>query len=59
MLYQRVVVAVCAGFLLAVTQLGCGPDNSATIPGVDNSVVHTDAEMEEMAKQNASDMRSQ
>ncbi|WP_158222591.1 hypothetical protein [Rhodopirellula sp. MGV] len=38
---------------------GCGNEPKATSTGVDNSVVHTDEQMESMAEQNASDMQSQ
>ncbi|TWU10752.1 hypothetical protein [Allorhodopirellula heiligendammensis] len=58
MLLQRMLCVFCAGFLLAATQVGCGPDNSATVSPVDDSVVHSPEEMEDMSKQNASDMNS-
>ncbi|TWT51798.1 hypothetical protein [Allorhodopirellula solitaria] len=59
MLSKRLFAFFCAGFLAVVTQMGCGPDNSATVSDVDDSVVHTEEEMEEMGSQNAADMNSQ
>ncbi|MCO8124650.1 hypothetical protein NHH03_23125 [Stieleria sp. TO1_6] len=45
-------------FCLALAS-GCGPSDTVTVSPVDDSVVHTEAEMEEMAAQNAADMHSQ
>ena len=45
--------------LVGFSAVGCGPDDSVTVAPVDDSVVHSEEEMEQMAEQNASDMRSQ
>lgn len=37
---------------------GCGPDNTVTVSPVDDSKLHSEEQMEEMAAQNASDMQS-
>lgn len=63
LLLDRIEMKKLSYFLLVVcgclVTSGCGPSDSVTVSPVDDSVVHTEAEMEEMAAQNASDMRSQ
>ncbi|MCD0460652.1 hypothetical protein [Roseiconus lacunae] len=46
-------------FVSAALVAGCGNQPEATSTGVDDSVVHTEEQMESMAEQNASDMQSQ
>jgi hypothetical protein len=46
-------------FLFCAMAAGCDADKSATVSGVDDSVVHTEEQMQELEAQNASDMRSE
>lgn len=46
--------ALITGALLTAT--GCGASEEVTVSGVDDSVVHSEADMQSMEDQNAADM---
>jgi hypothetical protein len=55
---SKKLVAVGALIFCLGGFVGCAPDNDVTVSGVDDSVVHTEEQMEEMAASNEADMMS-
>ena len=45
--------------LVGFSAVGCGPSNDVTVSPVDDSVVHSEEQMQAMEEQNAADMQSQ
>lgn len=50
--------AAFASIICLVGVVGCGPNNDVTVSEVDDSVVHTEEQMEAMEESNAADMMS-
>lgn len=56
---SKLFAATAALTLCFASVVGCGPNNDVTVSEVDDSVVHTEEQMEEMEASNAADMMSQ